>query len=54
MRGLPPGNYHIVAVDDVEEGEWFDPAFLERVMTGAATLSLDEGEQKTQDVKAPG
>ena len=30
LRGLPPGDYFIVAVDDVEQGEWFDPAYLEQ------------------------
>jgi hypothetical protein len=54
LRGLPPGDYEIIAVDDVEQGEWFDPAFLERVRPGATRLSLTDGEKKTQDLKAPG
>lgn len=51
FNNLPPGDYLIVAVDDVEPGEWFDPAFLESIRDRAARFSLDEGEQKTIDVK---
>jgi len=53
LRGLPPGDYEIVAVDDVQQGEWFDPSFLERVRTGAKRIALSEGEKKTQDLKGP-
>ena len=29
LRGLPPGNYYLATVDPAEQGEWFEPAFLE-------------------------
>jgi len=51
IAALPPGEYLLVAVDDVEQGEWFDPAYLEEVKEGATRVTLAEGEQKTQDVK---
>ncbi len=54
LRGLPPGDYRIIATDDVEQGEWFDPAFLERVQPASAKISLTEGEKKTQDLKPAG
>ena len=50
---LPPGDYFVVAVDDVEQGEWFDPGFLERVKDAATKLTIGEGEQRTEDLKAP-
>jgi hypothetical protein len=50
LRALPPGDYLIVAVDGVEQGEWFDPAYLEQARPGASHLTLTEGEQKTQDL----
>jgi hypothetical protein len=53
LRGLPPGDYEIVAIDDVEQGEWYDPTFLERIRSGAKRISLGEGETKTLDLKAP-
>jgi len=54
MRNLPPGDYFIVAVDDVEQGEWFDPAFLEKVRPDATRVSVSEGEKKTQDLRIQG
>jgi hypothetical protein len=51
IAALPPGEYLLVAVDDVEQGDWFDPVYLEAVKAGATRLTLAEGEQKTQDVK---
>jgi carboxypeptidase family protein len=48
---IPAGEYLVVAVDDVDPGEWFDPAFLDQVKDGATRVSIDEGEQKTQDLK---
>jgi hypothetical protein len=49
---LPAGDYLVVATDDVEQGEWFDPAFLERIRSAAVKVSLGEAEQRTQDLKA--
>jgi Carboxypeptidase regulatory-like domain len=54
MRGLPAGDYRILATEDVEQGEWFDPAFLERVVPSSEKISLTEGEQKTRDLKPAG
>ena len=54
VRGLPQGDYEIVAVDNAEQGEWFDPAFLEQITAGAKRLSLSEGERQTVDLKGPG
>ena len=53
IRNLPPGDYLIAVVDDVEQGEWFDPSYLEKLRPGARRLALSEGEQKTQDLKGP-
>jgi len=54
FRGLPPGDYHLAAIDDVEAGEWFDPAFLQRLLPNAMLLTLAEGEQKVQDIRLGG
>jgi Carboxypeptidase regulatory-like domain len=54
LRGLPPGDYLVVAVDSVEQGEWFDPAYLEQARAGATRLTLSEGEKKAQDLRGPG
>lgn len=49
IRGLPPGAYYVAAIDPAVQGEWYEPAFLERHRNGAARISLTEGDVKTQD-----
>jgi hypothetical protein len=51
LRGLPAGAYYITTVDPAEQGEWFDPAYLEQHRLGAARVTLAEGDTKTQDFK---
>jgi hypothetical protein len=53
LRSLPPGDYQILAVDDVETGEWYDPAYLQKALETSTRVSLGEGEQKTLDLKGP-
>ena len=52
IRNLPPGDYFLVATDDVEQGEWFDPAFLQNVRAAAQRVALSEGDRKTQELRA--
>jgi hypothetical protein len=54
FSGLPPADYLVVAVDDVEQGAWFDPAFLERMRRHALRVRLGEGEQQARDVRIAG
>jgi hypothetical protein len=51
IRGLPPGEYYLVAVDPAEQGEWFEPAYLDAHRTGAARITVSEGDAKTHDFK---
>jgi protocatechuate 3,4-dioxygenase beta subunit len=53
IRGLPPGNYNVIAVDDVETGEWFDPAYLQQAQQAAKSITLNEGDKKTLDLSGP-
>jgi len=53
LRGLPAGDYYVLGVDDVEQGEWFDPAYLDSVKDKATRVTLGEGEKKTQDLRGP-
>ncbi len=48
---VPSGDYLIVAVEDVEQGEWFDPSYLEQIRNRATKVRVDEGDQRTQDLK---
>jgi hypothetical protein len=51
IRGLPPGDYYVATVDPAEQGEWFEPAYLDEHRIGAAHLTLSEGDVKTKDFK---
>jgi len=51
LRGLPAGRYYVAVIDPAEQGEWFDPAFLDQHRTGAQTLTLAEGATQTIDFK---
>lgn len=41
-------------MDDVEPGEWFDPAFLQRLVPSATKVAIAEGENKVRDIRAGG
>ncbi len=51
IRGLPSGQYYMVAVDPAEQGEWFNPVYLDEHRMGAARVTLADGDIKTQDFK---
>ena len=51
LRGLPPHDYLVVAVKDIEVGQWQDPEFLEAMRGYAVRVSLDEGTTAVQDLK---
>lgn len=52
MRNLPPGEYFIAALTDVEDGEWFDVEFLKSVAASSPVkMSMAEGERKRQDLR---
>ena len=54
FKSLPSGDYLVAAVDDVEPGEWFDPAFLQRLLPAATKITIAEGEKKVQNVRVGG
>ena len=51
FRSLPAGEYRLVAVTDIEPGQWFDPAFLRPLMVSSIGITLGEGEQRVQDIR---
>jgi hypothetical protein len=51
IRGLPAGDYYLATVDPAQQGEWFEPAYLEQHRLGAARVALGDGDTKTQDFK---
>jgi hypothetical protein len=51
IRNLPAGEYFVVTVDPSEQGEWFEPAYLDQHHAGAARVTLGDGDTKTQDFR---
>jgi len=51
IRGLPAGDYWMTTVDPAEQGEWFEPAYLDDHRLAAIHVTLGEGETKTQNFK---
>ena len=51
IRGLPPGDYYLATVDPSQQGEWFEPAYLDEHRSGAVRVVLSEGDVKTKDFK---
>jgi uncharacterized protein (DUF2141 family) len=51
FHGLPPGDYRLAVVPDVEPGQWFDPAWLRQIGTASVAVTLGPGATVTQDVR---
>jgi uncharacterized protein (DUF2141 family) len=51
FQNLVSGDYLLAAVDDAESGEWFDPAFLQRITPGALRIAIADNEQKIQPLR---
>ena len=47
---LPPGDYLLAAVTDLERNEEYDPAFLASLVTAAVPVTLLPGQRKVQDL----
>jgi protocatechuate 3,4-dioxygenase beta subunit len=54
FAGIPPGQYHLTAVTDVEPGEWFNPDFLSQLTGASVAVTLGEAERKVQDLRVAG
>lgn len=54
LASLPPGNYLLCALTDVDEGEWTDPGFLDRLVPASVPVTLGNGERKVQDLHVGG
>ena len=48
---LPPGDYKLAALADVEPGAWSDPAFLQQIDPASMRLTIREGEKKVQNIQ---
>jgi hypothetical protein len=52
--GLPPGDYRLAAVTDVEPGAWYDPEFLRELQSASVAVRLVDGQPVVQDLRVSG
>ena len=50
IKGLPPGDYIVGALTDLETGEWNDPALLDQLSKAGVKVTLRDGETTRQDL----
>lgn len=51
ITGLPPGEYLLVALADLDPGEWNDPTLLALLAASSAKVTLRDGETTTQNFR---
>jgi hypothetical protein len=51
FRPLRPGSYYVVAVEYIEQGQWLDPEYLERLRSSATRVTIGDAEAKSIDLK---
>ena len=52
--GLPPGDYYMVALTDLDQADMSDTTFLEQLAAASYKITLADGQKKTQDLKLSG
>jgi hypothetical protein len=51
FQNLPAGAYRLVALDDVEQESWFDPAFLRQLVPASIPVTIGERGTTAQNVR---
>jgi hypothetical protein len=51
LSGIPPGEYYLIALDYLDQDAWTEPEYLERVRNRATSVSINEGETKSVDLR---
>ncbi|HYN08315.1 MAG TPA: hypothetical protein VES67_13105 [Vicinamibacterales bacterium] len=51
FRTLPPGEYMLAAVTDIEQGGQFDPEFLKTLSGNSVRISITDGGKVSQDIR---
>jgi hypothetical protein len=54
FEGLPPGDYLLAAVSNLDPAGWRTAGFLESLVERAGRVTLREGDRKTQDLRVTG
>ena len=51
FKGLPAGDNFLVALDSVQEAQWYDPEFLEALKSRARRVTIADAESKHVDLE---
>jgi hypothetical protein len=54
LENLPPGEYLICALTDIDDGQWNEPGFFDAAIAASVRISLADGEKKVQDLRLGG
>jgi hypothetical protein len=54
LKDVPPGDYLVAALTDLVPEELADPAFLEQLLPNTLKVTINDGENKTQDLRIGG
>jgi hypothetical protein len=54
VRGLPPGEYFVAAIESLEQGGEWDPEFQGRVRDVGRRVTLTEGQSLSLELKLTG
>ena len=54
IKDLPPGEYYLSAVTEVDQEELQEAKFLEELIKASIKISIGEGEKKVQDLRIGG
>jgi protocatechuate 3,4-dioxygenase beta subunit len=51
FRGIPPGDYHVVVLSDLEPSGQYDPDFLRSLVAIGTRVRISEGAKTVQDLR---
>jgi hypothetical protein len=51
VADLPPGEYFLNALSDVDPDDWLVPAFLETLVPSSIRITIGDGEKKVQNLR---
>jgi protocatechuate 3,4-dioxygenase beta subunit len=54
IAGLPPGEYYLCALTELDTALQFEPEYLEQLVPASIKITLGEGEKKKQDLRIGG
>jgi hypothetical protein len=51
FEDLPPGEYFLTALTDIEPDEWQDREFLAALVSSSVRVTVGEAERRTQNIR---